>query len=109
MFNWNREAQTDAPSRSDLNWQSALRLGLFISVALLFSTVTPPEILAATLSSLLTMAAVASVLIGVFMADEVFADHSTRWDEAAVLLFLGVAVGTFGSPGAIATATAMAS
>ena len=92
--------------RKDVNINSFLRIGIFCAAALACSVLVPRELLGTTLSSILAIASATSALTGVLASDRVFSDHMTRWDEAAILLMIGIAVGALTGASADASITA---
>ncbi len=95
MHDFSHGNPTAVPRRIHQNLASFMRLGAFSAAAMLFSVMVPPELLGATLSSLMAIAAAVSAMTGALASDRVFTDHLTRWDEAAILLLIGVVVGAF--------------
>jgi hypothetical protein len=84
------------PSDQDMNRASLLRLGLFVSIALLISSTLPPALLVASLSSLLWIGALVSAVAAAILGEPAMrVPHLTRWDEAAVLMALSLLLGLF--------------
>lgn len=84
-----------------MNKASLLRLGLFGSIALLIASTLPPDLMIASLSSLLWVGALVSALVAGFLGEPVRAPHLTRWDEAAILMLFSLAFGAFVNPDAM--------
>ncbi|MBB4286124.1 hypothetical protein [Roseospira goensis] len=81
--------------RTDMNKTSLLRLGLFGSIALLIASTLPPDLMVASLSSLLWIGALVSALVAGFLGEPVRVPHLTRWDEAAILMAISLFLGFF--------------
>ena len=88
------------------NQQSLFRFGLMFGIAFLFASSMPPGLMPAALSSLLSLSALISAGLAVFMGDRLHASHFTRWDEAAAMLFASMIAGTFVDQEALAEAAA---
>ena len=87
-----KRQRSDAAIRA-LNQASLLRLGLFVSIALLVGSTTPPGMLFAVVSSMLWVGAIVSALVAAFLAEKAWrAPHLTRWDESAVLILLSMGI-----------------
>ena len=87
-----------------INQQSVFRFGLMFGIALLFAFSMPPALMPAALSSLLSLSALISAGLAVFMGDRLHAHHFTRWDEAAAMLFASMVAGAFVDHQALAEA-----
>ena len=98
------------PQQQDVrtyNQQSLFRFGLMFFIALLFASSMPAELMAAALSSLLSLSALVSAALAVFTGDRLHANHFTRWDEAAGMLLISMLAGNFVDQDALAEAAAM--
>jgi hypothetical protein len=92
--------------RKQRNQQSLIRFGLMSAVAFFLASGSPPDVLPAALSSLLSLGAMVAAGLAAFTGDRIQADHFTRWDEAAGLMLLSLLAGTFVDDGALAGAAA---
>jgi hypothetical protein len=97
--NTTRDGQDDRKAR---NQQSLIRFGLMFAIAFFLASGSPAEALPAALSSLLSLGALVAAGLAAVTGDRIHADHFTRWDEAAALLFAGMVAGTFVDPQALA-------
>jgi uncharacterized membrane protein len=88
------------------NQQSLIRFGLMFAIAFFLAAGSPPDMLPAALSSLLSLGALVAAGLAVVMKERMDADHFTRWDEAAALLFMSLVAGSFVDESALAEATA---
>lgn len=88
------------------NQQSLIRFGLMFAIALFLAAGSPPDMLPAALSSLLSLGALVAAGLAVVMKERMDADHFNRWDEAAALLFMSLAAGSFVDASALAETTA---
>jgi len=78
-----------------VNTASLLRVGLFVSLALLIASTMPAPLMVASLSSLLWVGSLVSALAAPFVREPVFAPHLTRWDEAAMLMAVSLLLSFF--------------
>jgi len=78
-----------------MNTASLLRVGLFLSLALLIASTMPAPLMVASLSSLLWVGSLVSALAAALMRGPVFVPHLTRWDEAAMLMAVSLFLGFF--------------
>jgi len=87
------------PSNADiraLSQASLLRLGLFLSIALLVGTSMPQGMQLMAVSSMLWVGAIVSALVAAIMGEPLWrAPHLTRWDESALLALLSLGIGMF--------------
>jgi hypothetical protein len=88
------------------NQQSLIRFGLMVAIAFFLASSSPPEALPAALSSLLSIGALVAAGLAAVMGERLQADHFTRWDEAAALLVISLAAGSFVDASALAETTA---
>ena len=88
------------------NQQSLFRVGLMFAIAFLLASSMPQPLMAAALSSLLSLSALVSAGLAAFMGDRLHASHFTRWDEAAAMLFASMVAGAFVDQEALAEAAA---
>ncbi|MBB4265132.1 hypothetical protein [Roseospira visakhapatnamensis] len=90
-----RHEPSDATIRA-LNQASLLRLGLFLSIALLVGSTAPQGMLLAVVSPMLWVGAIVSALVAAFLSENAMqAPHLTRWDESAVLMLVSLGLGFF--------------
>ncbi len=85
---------------------SALRVGLFLAMAVFFASFMPPALFAMTVSNLLFLTAIVSTVMAVLIGEAPFAKRPTRWDEAAVLVGTALIAGFFVDPAAVQSAMA---
>lgn len=74
------------------------RLGLFLSFALLLSSVMPAGLVAATFGALVKIGALVSVAVAMVLREPLWVPFVTRWDEAAILFLVGGLAGLFVDP-----------
>ncbi|MGH6913730.1 MAG: hypothetical protein ACREH3_08505, partial [Geminicoccales bacterium] len=86
------------------NRAGAMRLGLIVAVCVWLASLMPDGLFAPTLSSMLTVAALVSALLAAITREPVWALRLTRWDQASVLLALGMLAGWAADPEAAAEA-----
>lgn len=90
-----RHEPSEAAIRA-LNQASLLRLGLFLSIALLVGATTPPGMLLMVMSYMLWVGAIVSAVVAAFLSEKGWrAPHLTRWDESAVLILLSMGLKFF--------------
>lgn len=84
----------DPPAR--LATEAAIRrLALILSVVVFLALSFPPILFAATLSSLLAIAAGCVATVGLLKRDGLWADYLTSWDIAAALYAFSLFAGFF--------------
>jgi len=86
------------------NQESLTRFGVMTALAVFFALLTPPAQMAAMVSSLLHIGALVSVVMAAVRGERLWADHLTRWDEAAALMLVSMLAGTFVDPEAVTAA-----
>ena len=86
------------------NRVGAIRLGLIVAVCVWLASLMPDGLLAPTLSSMLTVAALFSALLAATARDPLWPPRMTRWDQASVLLALSMLAGWATDPDAAAEA-----
>lgn len=85
-----------------------VRFALLFGVAIILATLGPAALFPASLSSLLFVAAMASATIALVQRHRLFAEHFTRWDEAAGFYLLSTLASLFVDPVALEAALAAA-
>lgn len=88
------------------NRQSLYRFALIVALSCFVASTVISELVAATLSSLLFVGAVAAAAVGLMAAERPLAEHLNRWDEAVALFGLSVLARLFIDPSAMAEAIA---
>lgn len=68
------------------NRDAMIRFGLCAALAFLFASSAPSGLMPAVLGALLTIGAMATATLATLLGEDPFADHLTRWDEAAALM-----------------------
>jgi hypothetical protein len=86
------------------NRAGALRLGLIVAVCAWLASLVPDGLFAPTLSSMLTVAALVSALLAAITREPVWSLRLTRWDQAGILLALGMLASWASDPEAAAEA-----
>lgn len=74
---------------------------LTVMAVVCFASFYPQPLFMATVSSLLTICAVASATIAFLRMQKPGAEHFTLWDVAAILMFIALGAGMFTDPAAI--------
>lgn len=104
-MNMNQYRQTGTEAElEEKNTQSLIRFALLFGIGVFFSSGAPDGLMAASLSSLLFIGSLASALVAILTGDKLFAEHFTRWDEAAGLMVLSTIAGWFVDPEALQVA-----
>ncbi len=93
-------------SREARNRHSLYRFALIVALSCFVASTVVSELVAATLSSMLFIGAVAAAAVGLMAAERPLADHLNRWDEAVALFGLSVLARLFIDPVAMAEAVA---
>jgi hypothetical protein len=83
-----------------------IRLGLIVAICFLFASMMPAGLIMATFSSLAMLGALATAVLAALLREPVWANHLTRWDQASLLLALGLIAGWTADPDAAAEALA---
>jgi hypothetical protein len=82
----------------------ALRLGLIVAVCVWLASLMPDGLFAPMLSSMLTVTALVSALLAAIAREPVWSPRLTRWDQASILVALGMLAGWATDPEAAAEA-----
>jgi hypothetical protein len=101
MMQQKREPKAAASSRRGL-----IRLGLIVAICFFFASMMPAGLIMASFSSLAMLGALATAVFAALLREPVWADHLTRWDQASLLLALGLLAGWTVDPHAAAEALA---
>ena len=96
-----RESNHPAPASPqpsfDVLWNAVLLFGL----SLVFASLAPSELFAASLSSLLVFATVSCALAALVRSEAVLDDRPTHWDVGAVFMAMSIVLSWFVDPQAI--------
>ena len=68
---------------------------LAVALAAFFASALPAPLFAPAMRELLVLSAMGPLLVAVLRRDRIFARAFTAWDQAALLLFLGLLCGLF--------------
>jgi hypothetical protein len=96
--------QEPGPRTGRSSRRALVRLGLVMAICFFFATTMPRGLIMATFSSLLTLAAMGTVIFALLLREPVWAGYVTRWDQASVLLALSLIAGWTVDPDAAAEA-----
>lgn len=102
MWNFDTSSQGSSEQR---NTAALLRFGLVVAVALFIASQAPRELVLATFGGLMLLGAIISCVLAALEAEEPFARHLTRWDEAAGLAALAFLARAFVDKQAVLAAT----
>ena len=98
---WTQDFETGRNKRShdqgegDPDFHGLLAVGLAVALAAFFASMLPAPLFTAVMSELLRLGALGAALAAVLRQDRLSADAITAWDQAAILLFLGLLCGLF--------------
>lgn len=91
------------------NRLSLVRLAIMVATTIMLGTLAPPGLAIAAISSLAFLSAVVVATFALVYSERATgAEHFTRWDEAAVMMALGLGAGLFVDPVAVQTAVSEA-
>ena len=85
----------DGPDRQAHNAASIIRFAIMACAAVFGASFAPAGLTLALMSSLFLIGAMASGFAAIVVRERVWADHLTRWDEAAALFVLSGIAGMF--------------
>jgi hypothetical protein len=86
------------------NRAGALRLGRIVAVCAWLASLMPDGLFAPMLSSTLAVTALVSALLAAIMREPVWSPCLTQWDQASILVALGMLAGWATDPEAAAEA-----
>lgn len=81
------------------------RAGMTFAICLLVASLMPQALAAAALKAILLWAAIATGAVAALRREPLDPPRLTRWDEALVLILLGLLAGLFGEPGMLRAAS----
>ena len=83
------------------NRQALWAVAVVLAVAVFLASPLPGPMVPLAIETFLTYAAVGGALFAMIRGDSWNADHVTGWDQAAMLLVVGLAAGLFVDPDAV--------
>ncbi|MDH3474741.1 MAG: hypothetical protein OEM59_13730 [Rhodospirillales bacterium] len=94
---FNRPARESREQGTVVLWNAVLLFGLCV----MFASLAPGELFAASLSSLLVFATVSCAITALMRGEVVLEDRPTHWDAAAAFLAMSIVLSWFVDPEAI--------
>jgi len=83
------------------NLDRLIVVGLTVALALFLASSLPPALVAPALAQLLFVGALGALFVAVLREDPLLTDEITAWDQAAILLALGLLSSMFADPAQI--------
>ncbi len=88
----------------DPNFSKLFGVAFAMALAMFFASMLPDPFFAPVMSELLLFGALGALFVAVLRRERVFARGITDWDQAAILMLLGLLCGLFVDPEAVSAA-----
>ena len=87
-------------NRDDHNRDRLTRFGIVVAAALALGTTAPPGLIASTLDTLFSVAAMISAVLAILRGEAMADDRLTLWDQALAFVLLASIAGLFATTAA---------